>query len=185
MAQNSALSTLKDLAEKEVDDAALQLGAMRRGCQQAEEQLKMLIDYQHEYRTNLNTDMTQGIGSQRWINYQQFIQTLEKAIDQHRQQHEGQRQKECGQHDVAGRRRVFGFHLFPPVTAPQKNKKRGLPVGLQANGRPLHGVCFKNAAAENSVRRASARRPGFLPEIVKIIAECRRICQDSPGQAAN
>lgn len=39
MAQNSALSTLKDLAEKEVDDAALQLGAMRRGCQQAEEQL--------------------------------------------------------------------------------------------------------------------------------------------------
>lgn len=92
MAQNSALSTLKDLAEKEVDDAALQLGAMRRGCQQAEEQLKMLIDYQHEYRTNLNTDMTQGIGSQRWINYQQFIQTLEKAIDQHRQQlHSGPR----------------------------------------------------------------------------------------------
>ncbi len=86
MAQNSALSTLKDLAEKEVDDAALQLGAMRRGCQQAEEQLKMLIDYQHEYRANLNTDMTQGIGSQRWINYQQFIQTLEKAIEQHRLQ---------------------------------------------------------------------------------------------------
>jgi flagellar FliJ protein len=86
MAQNSALTTLKDLAEKEVDNAAQQLGAMRRGYQQAEEQLKMLIDYQHEYRSNLNNDMTQGIGSQRWINYQQFIQTLEKAIDQHRQQ---------------------------------------------------------------------------------------------------
>lgn len=86
MAQNGALATLKDLAEKEVDDAALQLGVMRRGYQQAEEQLKMLIDYQHEYRTNLNTNMTQGIGSQRWINYQQFIQTLEKAIEQHRQQ---------------------------------------------------------------------------------------------------
>lgn len=86
MAQHGALATLKDLAEKEVDDAALQLGAMRRGCQHTEEQLSMLIDYQHEYRTNLNTDMTQGIGSQRWINYQQFIQTLEKAIEQHRQQ---------------------------------------------------------------------------------------------------
>jgi hypothetical protein len=48
---------------------------------------------------------------------------------------------------------------------------------LQANGRPLHGVCFKNAAAENSVRRASARRPGFLPEIVKSIAEIRGFCQ--------
>lgn len=86
MAQHGALATLKDLAEKEVDDAALQLGAMRRGYQQAEEQLTMLIDYQHEYRTSLNTDMTQGIGSQRWINYQQFIQTLEKAIEQHRHQ---------------------------------------------------------------------------------------------------
>jgi flagellar FliJ protein len=41
----------------------------------------MLIDYQHEYRTNLNTDMTQGIGSQRWINYQQFIQTLERRLN--------------------------------------------------------------------------------------------------------
>ncbi|QMJ03151.1 flagella biosynthesis chaperone FliJ [Citrobacter freundii] len=86
MAQHGALATLKDLAEKEVDDAAILLGEMRRGCQQAEEQLKMLIDYQHEYRTNLNSDMGQGITSNRWINYQQFIQTLEKAIDQHRQQ---------------------------------------------------------------------------------------------------
>lgn len=86
MAQHGALATLKDLAEKEVDDAAILLGEMRRGCQQAEEQLKMLIDYQHEYRTNLNSDMGQGITSNRWINYQQFIQTLEQAIDQHRQQ---------------------------------------------------------------------------------------------------
>lgn len=86
MAQHGALATLKDLAEKEVDDAAVLLGEMRRGCQQAEEQLKMLIDYQHEYRNNLNADMGQGITSNRWINYQQFIQTLEKAIEQHRQQ---------------------------------------------------------------------------------------------------
>ncbi|MCE9759338.1 MULTISPECIES: flagellar export protein FliJ [Citrobacter] len=86
MAQHGALATLKDLAEKEVDDAAVLLGEMRRGCQQAEEQLKMLIDYQHEYRNNLNTYMGQGITSNRWINYQQFIQTLEKAIEQHRQQ---------------------------------------------------------------------------------------------------
>ncbi|EMO7791265.1 MULTISPECIES: flagellar export protein FliJ [Citrobacter] len=86
MAQHGALATLKDLAEKEVDDAAVLLGEMRLGCQQAEEQLKMLIDYQHEYRNNLNNDMGQGITSNRWINYQQFIQTLEKAIEQHRQQ---------------------------------------------------------------------------------------------------
>ena len=46
MAEHGALATLKDLAEKEVEDAARLLGEMRRGCQQAEEQLKMLIDYQ-------------------------------------------------------------------------------------------------------------------------------------------
>lgn len=86
MTQHSALATLKDLAEKEVDDAAVTLGDMRRGCQQAEEQLRMLMDYQNEYRNNLNLDMTQGIGSQRWQNYQQFIATLEKAIEQHRLQ---------------------------------------------------------------------------------------------------
>ena len=49
MAEHGALATLKDLAEKEVEDAARLLGEMRRGCQQAEEQLKMLIDYQNEY----------------------------------------------------------------------------------------------------------------------------------------
>ncbi len=54
MAEHGALATLKDLAEKEVEDAARLLGEMRRGCQQAEEQLKMLIDYQNEYRNNLN-----------------------------------------------------------------------------------------------------------------------------------
>ncbi|MER5006545.1 flagellar export protein FliJ [Atlantibacter hermannii] len=86
MSQSNALNTLKDLAEKEVDDAALRLGEMRRGCQQAQDQLNMLIDYQHEYRNNLNQDMSHGIASTRWQNYQQFIQTLEKAIEQHRQQ---------------------------------------------------------------------------------------------------
>ena len=85
MAEHGALATLKDLAEKEVEDAARLLGEMRRGCQQAEEQLKMLIDYQNEYRNNLNSDMSAGMTSNRWINYQQFIQTLEKAITQHRQ----------------------------------------------------------------------------------------------------
>ncbi|WP_297203076.1 flagellar export protein FliJ [uncultured Pluralibacter sp.] len=83
---NGALHTLKTLAEQEVDSAARLLGEMRRGCQQAEEQLTMLMDYQLEYQTSLGSDMAQGIASQRWQNYQQFIQTLEQAIDQHRGQ---------------------------------------------------------------------------------------------------
>lgn len=108
MAQHGALATLKDLAEKEVDDAAVLLGEMRRGCQQAEEQLKMLIDYQqHEYRNNLNSDMGQGITSNRWINYQQFIQTLEKAIEQHRQQLNQWTQSRPGIEQLARQKTTF------------------------------------------------------------------------------
>lgn len=86
MTQHGALNTLKTLAEQEVDSAARLLGEMRRGCQQAEEQLTMLMNYQLEYQTGLNGDMAQGIASLRWQNYQQFIQTLETAIEQHRRQ---------------------------------------------------------------------------------------------------
>ena len=64
----------------------IHLGDMRRGVKQADEQLSMLLDYQDEYRNKLNTDMSGGISSLRWTNYHQFIQTLEKAIEQHRQQ---------------------------------------------------------------------------------------------------
>lgn len=82
----NTLHTLKGLAEKELENAAIYLGEMRNNCQNAQEQLDMLINYQHEYRNNLNQTLTQGLASNRWQNYQQFIQTLEKAINQHRQQ---------------------------------------------------------------------------------------------------
>ncbi|WP_130835320.1 flagellar export protein FliJ [[Erwinia] mediterraneensis] len=82
----NAIDTLRDLAEKDLEKAAVHLGDMRRGVQQADEQLNMLLNYQDEYRHKLNDDMSGGIASSRWTNYHQFIQTLEKAIEQHRQQ---------------------------------------------------------------------------------------------------
>ncbi|MTD25449.1 flagellar export protein FliJ [Erwinia sorbitola] len=82
----SAIDTLRDLAHKDVEKAAIQLGDVRRAQKQADEQLTMLLNYQDEYRKNLNTTMSEGIASTRWYNYHQFIQTLEKAIEQHRQQ---------------------------------------------------------------------------------------------------
>lgn len=82
----SAIDTLRDLAEKDLEKAAVHLGDMRRGVQQADEQLTMLLNYQDEYRHKLNSDMSGGIASTRWTNYHQFIQTLEKAIEQHRHQ---------------------------------------------------------------------------------------------------
>ncbi|EJL84676.1 flagella biosynthesis chaperone FliJ [Pantoea sp. BIGb0393] len=86
MKTTSAINKLRDMAEQELESAVIHLGDMRRGVQQADEQLSMLLDYQDEYRNKLNQDMSGGIASTRWTNYHQFIQTLEKAIDQHRQQ---------------------------------------------------------------------------------------------------
>lgn len=82
----NAIDKLRDLAEQDLEQAVIHLGDMRRGVQQADEQLNMLLDYQDEYRNKLNADMSGGIASTRWTNYHQFIQTLEKAIEQHRQQ---------------------------------------------------------------------------------------------------
>ena len=82
----SAIDKLRDMAEQDLEQAVIHLGDMRRGVKQADEQLTMLLDYQDEYRNKLNTDMSGGISSLRWTNYHQFIQTLEKAIEQHRQQ---------------------------------------------------------------------------------------------------
>lgn len=82
----SAIDTLRDLAHKDVEKAAIQLGDVRRAQKQADEQLSMLLNYQDEYRKNLNNTMSEGIASNRWYNYHQFIQTLENAIEQHRQQ---------------------------------------------------------------------------------------------------
>jgi len=82
----SAIATLHGLAEQDLDNAVIHLGNMRRGQQQANQQLSMLLDYLDEYRHKLNQDMSGGITSMRWSNYHQFLQTLEKAIEQHRQQ---------------------------------------------------------------------------------------------------
>ncbi|NIF21774.1 flagellar export protein FliJ [Candidatus Pantoea multigeneris] len=86
MRNGSAIETLRDLAEKDLDKAMIHLGDMRRAQQQADEQLLMLLEYQDEYRNKLNQDMSGGIAANRWSNYHQFIATLEKAIEQHRAQ---------------------------------------------------------------------------------------------------
>ncbi|CAI0751580.1 flagellar export protein FliJ [Serratia entomophila] len=86
MKSQSPLITLRDLAQDAVEQAAQRLGQVRQAQQAAERQLSMLLNYQDEYRQKLNHTLSDGMESSRWQNYQQFIGTLEQAIDQHRQQ---------------------------------------------------------------------------------------------------
>ncbi|MGC6744778.1 flagellar export protein FliJ [Escherichia coli] len=138
----------KDLAEKEVEDAARLLGEMRRGCQQAEEQLKMLIDYQNEYRNNLNSDMSAGMTSNRWINYQQFIQTLEKKP-----------LLSIASNLISGRRKVdIALNSW-------REKKQRLQGPADTAGTAIHGgtACRKTASIEKKMdefaQRAAMRKP--------------------------
>ncbi|QGH63190.1 flagellar export protein FliJ [Serratia proteamaculans] len=86
MKPQSPLITLRDLAQDAVEQATQQLGQVRKAQQAAEQQLSMLLNYQDEYRQQLNNQLSGGMESSNWQNYQQFIGTLEQAITQHRQQ---------------------------------------------------------------------------------------------------
>ncbi|AJJ62119.1 flagellar export protein FliJ [Yersinia aldovae] len=86
MKSQSPLVTLCELAQKAVEQASTRLGQVRLSYQNAEQQLTMLLTYQDEYRMRLNDTLSNGMASSSWQNYQQFIQTLELAIDQHRTQ---------------------------------------------------------------------------------------------------
>ncbi|AUQ25994.1 flagellar export protein FliJ [Dickeya zeae] len=86
MSSQSTFVMLRDLAQKEVDAATTHLGQVQKAYSQAEQQLNMLLGYHDDYRQRLSDSMTEGMANTAWQNYQQFILTLEKAIEQHQHQ---------------------------------------------------------------------------------------------------
>ncbi|TDB45183.1 flagellar export protein FliJ [Photorhabdus khanii] len=86
MQQQSPLMTLRELAQNAVEKAATHLAQVRQNHQQMEQQLVTLMGYQDEYRMRLNDTLSNGMPCTTWQNYQQFMKTLEKAIEQHKLQ---------------------------------------------------------------------------------------------------
>ncbi|NKI74831.1 flagella biosynthesis chaperone FliJ [Dickeya sp. CFBP 2040] len=86
MKTQSTFVMLRDLAQKEADAATTHLGHIQKAYLHAEQQLNMLLGYHDDYRQRLNDSMTEGMANTSWQNYQQFILTLEKAIEQHQHQ---------------------------------------------------------------------------------------------------
>ncbi len=86
MKNQSHLLMLNNLAQKAVMQANKQLGKAQRSQQQAQQQLAVLLNYQDEYHIKLNNTLSNGMTAASWQNYQRFIQTLEQAIDGHKQQ---------------------------------------------------------------------------------------------------
>ena len=84
MPQKLPLDTLIELAQGRTDQAARRLGELQQGEARAQEQLGLLVKYREEYLQRLHSRMQDGLSATSLRDYQQFLQTLEGAIEQQR-----------------------------------------------------------------------------------------------------
>lgn len=84
MAQLSALNMLIDLATQERDNATTKLGELRTTQRECEQQLDALLAYRDEYQRRFDAAMAAGMNMASMQNYQRFVASLDKAIEQQR-----------------------------------------------------------------------------------------------------
>lgn len=77
---SSALHLLFDLAKEEAAQAMKQLAIANQTLKEAQEKSAMLHAYKQDYIDHLNGLLTKGLAKQSHLNYQQFLQKLERAI---------------------------------------------------------------------------------------------------------
>lgn len=80
MVPHSALSTLIDLAIKETDEAAKLLGSALRASEEASQKLDLLLQYRDDYALRCQSNLTSGISTTHFNNFQVFMQKLDHAI---------------------------------------------------------------------------------------------------------
>nr|WP_315473132.1 flagellar export protein FliJ [uncultured Undibacterium sp.] len=77
----SALSTLIELAENDVENAAKNLGRSIKAKDEATQQLGLLTQYRADYETRLQNNAQRGLTVSQFANYQGFIGKLDQAIE--------------------------------------------------------------------------------------------------------
>lgn len=80
MASPSALHTLIELANKESDEAAKQLGIALRVSEEANQKLELLEQYRNDYAARCQTNLASGISTTHFNNFQVFMHKLDDAI---------------------------------------------------------------------------------------------------------
>ncbi|QJE00938.1 flagellar export protein FliJ [Massilia forsythiae] len=81
MANQSALDTLIDLAQRESDDRAKRLGAALKAVEDAEQKLQMLLGYRDDYAGKLDAAQQNGITPFAYHNFVAFLGKLENALN--------------------------------------------------------------------------------------------------------
>lgn len=80
MANTSALETLIELAQRDSDAAAKQLGSALKDVEQAEQKLQMLLGYRDDYAHRLDQAQMAGITPFAYANFVAFVAKLDNAI---------------------------------------------------------------------------------------------------------
>jgi flagellar FliJ protein len=80
MADISALTTLIELATKDVDEAAKRLGRAVRAVEEAQQKLTLLSGYRDDYASRFQVTMTTGFTPMAYRNFQGFMDKLDHAI---------------------------------------------------------------------------------------------------------
>ncbi|BBB60506.1 flagellar FliJ protein [Undibacterium sp. KW1] len=85
MALKSPISTLIEMAEKEVDDAAKLLGKAIRAHEDTEKKLSLLQQYRDDYAQRLQDGAAKGLTVSQYTNFLSFLAKLDSAIDGQKQ----------------------------------------------------------------------------------------------------
>ena len=78
------LVTLIELAQSKTDEATRRLGELQSVHTSAAAKLELLLQYRQDYLDQLHVQMREGLPSAHLRNFQQFIDTLDGAIEQQR-----------------------------------------------------------------------------------------------------
>lgn len=84
MPQKLPLATLIELAQTKTNEATRRLGQLQNAHTSAAAKLEMLLQYRQEYLDQFNKQMQGGLPSAQVRNFQNFIGTLDGAIEQQR-----------------------------------------------------------------------------------------------------
>ena len=85
MANPSALETLIELAQKDVDEAAKRLGAALKAVDEAKQKLAMLDGFRHDYAMKLEGAQVAGMTPMAYRNFVAFMDKLDVAMNGQRE----------------------------------------------------------------------------------------------------
>ena len=81
MAQQTALETLIELAQRDTDDCAKRLGVALKAVEEADQKLTMLLGYRDDYAMRLEAAQVAGITPMAYRNFVAFMGKLDIAIN--------------------------------------------------------------------------------------------------------